>query len=61
MTIRKHTDYFRILLYLLFGAALLFLRFVGDNGEPVGLALVYAMSRAGLSPTYPRRCTFSPP
>ncbi len=50
MTIRKHTDYFRILLYLLFGAALLFLRFVGDNGEPVGLALVYAMSRAGLSP-----------
>ena len=51
MTIKKQTDYFRILLYFLFGAALLFLRYVGDNSEPLPLALVYAMGATGLSTT----------
>ncbi len=51
MTIRKQTDYFRILLYFLFGAALLFLRYVGNNAEPFPLALVYATGTAGLSAT----------
>ena len=50
MTIKKPVDYSRILLYLLFGCAMLFLRFVLDNGEPVALALVFALGRAGLSP-----------
>ncbi len=50
MQIRKKTDEIKVLLYFLFGAAILFLRFVGDNGEPLGLALVYAISAAGLSP-----------
>ena len=51
MVIKKQTDYFRVLLYFLFGAALLFLRYVGDNDEPLPLALVYATGAAGLSPT----------
>lgn len=50
MTLKKQTDYSRILLYFLFGAALLFLRYVGDNNEPLPLALVYAMGTSGLSP-----------
>ena len=50
MTVKKPTDYFRILLYFLFGAALLFLRYVGNNGEPFSLALLYATGAAGLSP-----------
>ena len=44
------TDYARIFLYLLFFIGLLFLRFTLSNGEPLGLALTFAMSRAGLSP-----------
>ena len=50
MTVRKQTNYSRILIYLLFFAATLFLRFVLANGEPIGLALAYAMGAAGLSP-----------
>ena len=50
MTIKKPVDYSRVLLYLLFGCAMLFLRFVLDNGEPIALALVFALGRAGLSP-----------
>ena len=50
MVVKKQTDYFRVLLYFLFGAALLLLRYVGDNSEPLPLALVYAMGAAGLSP-----------
>ncbi len=50
MTVKKPTDYFRILLYFLFGAALLFLRYVGNNDEPFSLALLYATGAAGLSP-----------
>lgn len=49
----KKTDVFQILLYFLFGSATLFLRFVGNNGEPIGLALAYALSTAGLSPIFP--------
>ncbi|MBQ8685324.1 MAG: SpoIIE family protein phosphatase [Clostridia bacterium] len=46
----KTADHSRILLYILFFAALLCLRFTLANGEPVGLALVYAMGSVGLSP-----------
>lgn len=52
MTVKKQTDYFRILLYVLFSAALLFLRYVGSNNEPLPLALVYAMGTAELSPLF---------
>ncbi|MBQ8291308.1 MAG: SpoIIE family protein phosphatase [Clostridia bacterium] len=50
MTIRKNTDYFRILLYLLFTAAMLFLEYTLDNREPFSLALAYALALSGLSP-----------
>ena len=50
MKIRKRINYFEIFIYLLFACAMLFLRQVGDNGEPLGLALVYAMQATGLSP-----------
>ena len=50
MRVRKTTDYSRIFLYLLFGFAMLFLRFIGNNGEPFALSLTYAMASAGLSP-----------
>ena len=49
MMVKKQTDFAHIFLYVLFGTALLFLRYVGDNGEPLPLALVYAMGAAGLS------------
>ena len=51
MRVRSTTDYSRIFLYLLFGFALLFLRYIGDNAEPFALSLFYAMASAGLSPT----------
>lgn len=38
------------LLYLAFGAAMLFLAQIGQNGEPFGLALLFAMMTTGLSP-----------
>ncbi|MBQ9728363.1 MAG: SpoIIE family protein phosphatase [Clostridia bacterium] len=50
MSIKQPTDFFRLFLYLLFGAAFLFLAQVGNNGEPLGLALLYALPVAGLSP-----------
>ena len=50
MRIRKKINFTEILLYLLFGAAFLFLYFIGNNGEPFGLALCYAAGSAGLSP-----------
>lgn len=50
MQIRKNTDYSRVFLYLAFGVAMLFLRFVGNNAEPLGLALVYALAATGLRP-----------
>lgn len=50
MKVYKTIDYFRLLIYFLFGCAMLFLRNVGNNAEPLGLALVYGMGIAGLSP-----------
>ena len=50
MQAKKRTDGFRVLLYLLFTAAMLFLRYVGNQNEPFPLALAYAMSASGLSP-----------
>lgn len=38
------------LLHLLFGVATLFLAHIGQNGEPFGLALCFALSSAGISP-----------
>lgn len=52
MKFKEPVDKLRVLLYFLFFGATLLLRFVGDNGEPVALALVYALATAGLSP-YP--------
>lgn len=37
-------------LYLAVGVGMLFLYFIGNNGEPFGLALCYASATAGLSP-----------
>ncbi len=53
MQMRKYTEPFRILLYVLFTTAMLFLRFVGNNAEPLHLALAYAMGVTGLSPFSP--------
>lgn len=50
MSLKKQWDYSRIFLYLLFFMALVCLRFVLLHGEPIGLALTYAMSAAGLQP-----------
>ncbi len=57
MYTHKKTDLTRVLLYFLFGAAALFLRYVGDNAEPLALALVYALPNAGLSPVV-AACTY---
>ncbi len=46
----KRMDIIQIALYLLFGAGMLFLRFVGDYFEPFSLALAYALPYAGFSP-----------
>ncbi len=45
----KKFDYARAGLYLLFTLAALFLYHVGNNAEPLSLALTYAMMGAGLS------------
>ncbi len=50
MLFPKKIDFPRLFLYLLFGGAAMFLHFVGDNGEPFSLALLYAMVGAGFSP-----------
>jgi len=50
MQYTKNYDRARLPVYLLFGAAMLFLRSVGANNEPLSLALLYAMCSAGLSP-----------
>lgn len=50
MRTKKVFNYFHVFLYIVFGVGALFLRYVGANGEPLGLALVYAMASAGLSP-----------
>ncbi|MBQ8322475.1 MAG: SpoIIE family protein phosphatase [Clostridia bacterium] len=46
----KTVNYTRVGLHILFALAMLFLQYVGDNCEPLALALVYAMPLAGLSP-----------
>lgn len=46
----RRMDYAQGLLYGVLLLALLFLRCVGKNAEPLSLALVYAMCTAGLSP-----------
>ena len=46
----KKIDFFRLFLYLLFGCAALFLYFVLDNGEPITLALAYALVSVGFLP-----------
>ncbi len=50
MKIHKQTDYKQVIIYALFAFALACLQYVGDNAEPLGLALVFAMNTAGLSP-----------
>lgn len=50
MQFYKRFDVLELSLYFLFGAAMLFLRFVGNYLEPFSLALAYAMPFAGLSP-----------
>lgn len=46
----KKIDFPRLFLYLLLGGAAIFLQCVGDNYEPLSLALVYAMVGVGFSP-----------
>ena len=46
----RKIDFFRLFLYFLFGAAALFLYFVGNNGEPFSLALTYALLSAKFPP-----------
>ena len=54
----KRIDRSQIFLHILFAVAMLFLRQVGDNGEPLALALAYAMPFAGLSPVLSPVCFF---
>lgn len=49
MRIRNQRNFSEMLLYLSFALAMLCLFFVGNHGEPLGLAVVYAMQSAGLS------------
>ena len=60
MQIRKEFNFFLFFLYLLFGAAALFLLHIGNNYEPFALALCYALSAAGLSPALCALVTFLP-
>ena len=46
----KKLEFPRILLYLFFGASAFFLQAVGDNAEPLSLALVYAFVSVGFAP-----------
>ena len=48
---RKSIDFSKCTIYVLLAAASLFLYFIGDNGEPLPLALAYGMSSAGIPPT----------
>ena len=52
MRIRKKIDFTEVFLYLLLGIACLFLYFIGNNGEPFGIALAYAAASSGLSPIW---------
>ena len=46
----KPFSYTRLGVYICFALAMLFLQCVGENFEPLALALVYAMPLSGLSP-----------
>lgn len=46
----KKIDLSTIVVHMLFGVGILCLRFVGEQNEPYGLTLVYAVCEAGLSP-----------
>ncbi len=50
MQFYKRFDVLQLSLYFLFGAGMLFLRFVGNYFEPFSLALAYALPFAGVSP-----------
>lgn len=50
MKIRKELNFSQLILYFLFACAQFCLFHIGDNAEPLGLSLAYAMASAGLSP-----------
>lgn len=50
MNERQKFSFSTILLYIFLFAAMFFLYYVGNNGEPFSLALLYAMLIAGLNP-----------
>ena len=57
---QKSFDFSQCTLYILFAAASLFLFFIGKNGEPLPLALAYAVGSAGISPTVAAAVGFYP-
>lgn len=50
MNARKKLGFSTVLLYILLFIAMISLYFVGSNGEPFSLALLYAMLASGLHP-----------
>lgn len=48
---RNSIDFSKCTVYALLAAASLFLYFIGENGEPLPLALAYGMASAGIPPT----------
>ena len=60
MQIRKEFNFSLFFLYLLFGAAALFLLHIAGNYEPFSVVLCYAMASAGLSPVLCALVTFLP-
>lgn len=50
MNERKKFNFSTVLLYILLFIAMFALYYVGGNGEPFSLALLYAMLAAGLKP-----------
>lgn len=60
MRFPKKIDFSRTGFYALFGVAALFLQFVGDNGEPLSLALLYGVVGMGFSPTLSALCCAYP-
>ena len=53
MNERKKFNFSTVLLYILLFIAMFALYYVGGNGEPFSLALLYAMLAAGLNPVLP--------
>ena len=50
MQIGRKFDFSTLALYILFGFAFFCLLFIGDQAEPYGLALLYALLFSGFSP-----------